>query len=201
MKRRRLFKSHKSGLWWWEEFWGWRLASTPGRWGIQRLFCWAGARQLFQTGGMRRVKGSGSIRCELMRQEGGELCQECRCLCRTPFSRLARAGRLQGIKAAGAARWSLRRHSARPSHREKEAESERDQTQRACSETCPAETPRRPAASSPSSPAFPPDQASRSKPQTPRRFLQPGTSSLPACSPPWDPPPSPWRSASPSSAG
>lgn len=56
--------------------------------------------QLLQTGGMLRVKGSGSIRCELMRQEGGEECQECRCLCRTPFSRLASPGRREGIKAA-----------------------------------------------------------------------------------------------------
>ncbi|KAJ6660098.1 hypothetical protein lerEdw1_018024 [Lerista edwardsae] len=48
---------------------------------------------------MRSVKGSGSIRCELMRQEGGEECQECCCLCRTPFSRLASPGRLEWIKA------------------------------------------------------------------------------------------------------
>lgn len=38
---------------------------------------------------MWSVKGSGSIRCELMRQEGGEECEECPCLCRTPFSSLA----------------------------------------------------------------------------------------------------------------
>lgn len=43
----------------------------------------------FSDGGMRSVKGSGSIRCELMRQEGGEECKECPCLCRTPFSSLA----------------------------------------------------------------------------------------------------------------
>ncbi|KAH1173042.1 hypothetical protein KIL84_016881 [Mauremys mutica] len=56
--------------------------------------------QLLQTGGMLSVKGSGSIRCELMRQEGGEECEECRCLCRTPFSRLASPGRPECIKAA-----------------------------------------------------------------------------------------------------
>ncbi|XP_040304567.1 CCN family member 2 [Herpailurus yagouaroundi] len=57
--------------------------------------------QLFQTGGMLSVKGSGSIRCELMRQEGGEECEECPCLCRTPFSSLASRGRPERIKAAG----------------------------------------------------------------------------------------------------
>lgn len=107
MKRRRIFKSYKSGLWWWEEFWAgrWRKLSPVGN---TAPFLCVEVRQLFQTGGMRSVKGSGSIRCELMRQEGGEVCQECRCLCRTPFSRLASLGRLECIKAAGAACWSLR---------------------------------------------------------------------------------------------
>lgn len=42
---------------------------------LSLFFFWrAGVCQLFQTGGMLSVKGSGSIRCELMRQEGGEEC-------------------------------------------------------------------------------------------------------------------------------
>lgn len=61
--------------------------------------------QLFQTGGMLSVKGSGSIRCELMRQEGGEECEECPCLCRTPFSSLASRGRPERIKASGRPYW------------------------------------------------------------------------------------------------
>ena len=54
---------------------------------------------------MLSVKGSGSIRCELMRQEGGEECEECPCLCRTPFSSLASRGRPERIKASGCASW------------------------------------------------------------------------------------------------
>lgn len=61
-------------------------------------FLCCGVCQFFQTGGMWNVKGSGSIRCELMGQEGWEECKECPCLCRTPFSSLASLSIQQHIK-------------------------------------------------------------------------------------------------------
>ncbi|XP_023506869.2 CCN family member 2 [Equus przewalskii] len=118
---------------------------------------------------MLSVKGSGSIRCELMRQEGGEECEECPCLCRTPFSSLASRGRPERIKA-GAARPSRtpplfpqRAAACRPTRPARSPDGSR-----------PADTPRpQPAGQAPGRPEPEPDPdpdpAPPARPPRPRR--------------------------------
>lgn len=55
----------------------------------------------------------------MTRQEGGEECEECRCLCGTPFSRLARPGRLKSIKAARCLLETQTKHRSPSKSREK----------------------------------------------------------------------------------